>query len=247
MELRDLRVIVTGGGGGMGAYFAERLHEAGAKVAVGDVDEAGLAALPDGIFTRRLDVSDEHDCEAFVAAASDALGGINALINNAGITRDGLLVRKSRRTGEVSKLPTAMWDAVIAVNLSGATFMVREVVADMLNRGTRPGVVVNISSLSRRGNRGQSNYSAAKAALSANTVTWAREFAPHGIRVTCVAPGFTRTPMVAAMKQEILDKAARAILVGRIGEPEDIYKAVRFALECDYFNGETLDVHGGRF
>ena len=246
MELNTLRCIVTGGGRGMGAHFAQMLHEAGAQVAVGDVDEQGLTALPEGVHTRRLDVSDPADCEAFVRWASDAMGGINALVNNAGITRDGLLVRKSRTTGEVSKLSNAHWDAVLAVNLTGATMMVREVVADMLQRETGAGVIVNISSVSRHGNRGQSNYTAAKAALAANTVTWAREFAPHAIRVTCVAPGFVRTPMVAGMKQAALEQAAKGILVGRLGEPEDLWRAVRFALECDYFNGATVDVHGGR-
>ncbi len=245
MELNDLKCIVTGGGGGMGAYFATQLAEAGASVAVGDINEAGLADLPASVHTRRLDVSDEADCEAFVAWASEQMGGVNALINNAGIIRDGLLVRKSRRTGEVSKLPTAMWDSVIAVNLTGATLMVRETVAAMLEQQQRPGVIVNISSISRFGNRGQSNYTAAKAALAANTVTWAREFAPHGIRVAAVAPGFISTPMTAGMNQKALDAASASILVGRIGEPRDIWKAVKFAFECDYLNGTTVDVHGG--
>jgi 3-oxoacyl-[acyl-carrier protein] reductase len=245
MELRDLRVIVTGGAQGMGAHFATRLAEAGARVAAGDVNEAGLAALPAGIERRRLDVTDEADVAAFVAWAAERLGGVNALVNNAGIIRDGLLVKKDRATGAITTLAKADWDAVIGVNLTGATLMAREVVAWMARAGVRPGVVVNISSVARHGNRGQSNYVAAKAALAANTVTWAREFAPFGVRVGAVAPGMIETPMTRGMNQKARDALVAAVPVGRVGQPEDIWKAVRFVLECDYFDGRCVDVDGG--
>jgi 3-oxoacyl-[acyl-carrier protein] reductase len=245
MELKDLKVIVTGGARGMGAYFAQRLAEAGAKVATGDVDEAGLAALPQGIHRRRLDVSDEADVAAFVAWAAGAMGGLNGLVNNAGIIRDGLLVKKDKATGEVTTLSRKDWDAVIGVNLTGATLMAREVVATMARAGTRPGVVVNMSSVARHGNRGQSNYVAAKASLAANTVTWAREFAPFGVRVGAIAPGMIETPMTQGMNQKARDLLVGMIPVGRIGVPEDIWRAVRFVVECDYFNGRCLDVDGG--
>jgi 3-oxoacyl-[acyl-carrier protein] reductase len=173
------------------------------------------------------------------------MGGLNALVNNAGILRDGLLVRRDRRTGEVTALPRADWDAVIAVNLTGATLMAREVVAWMARSGTRPGVLVNISSAARHGNRGQSSYVAAKAALAANTVTWAREFAPLGVRVGAVAPGMIETPMTRGMNQQARDALVAAVPVGRIGAPEDVWRAVRFVLECDYFDGRCVDVDGG--
>ena len=245
MELGDLKVIVTGGAQGMGAHFARRLLEAGARVAVGDVNEAGLAALPAGIERRRLDVTDEAGVAAFVAWAARALGGLNALVNNAGIIRDGLLVKRDRQSGAITTLPRRDWDAVIGVNLTGATLMAREVVATMARAGTRPGVLVNISSVSRHGNRGQSNYVAAKAALAANTVTWAREFAAFGVRVGAVAPGMVETPMTQGMNQKARDALVAAIPVGRIGLPEDIWRAVRFVLECDYFDGRCVDVDGG--
>jgi len=245
MELRDLRIIVTGGAQGMGAHFARRLAEAGAKVAAGDVNEQRLSELPAGIARRRLDVASEEDVKAFVAWAAAELGGLNAVVNNAGILRDGLLVRKDRSTGEVTTLPKADWDAVIGVNLTGATLVVREVVAAMARAGTRPGVVVNISSIARHGNRGQSNYVAAKASLAANTVTWAREFGPLGIRVGAVAPGMIETPMTQGMNQKARDALVAAVPVGRIGTPDDIWKAVRFVLECDYFDGRCVDVDGG--
>jgi 3-oxoacyl-[acyl-carrier protein] reductase len=245
MELKDLKVVVTGGAQGMGAHFAKALHEAGAQVAVGDVNAERLAALPAGIHRRTLDVSQEQQCVDFVAWAHEAMGGLNGLINNAGILRDGLLVKKDRSTGEVKKLSRADWDAVIGVNLTGATLMVREVVAKMVETGATPGVVVNLSSIARHGNRGQSNYVSAKAALAANTFTWAREFAPFGIRVGAVAPGMIETPMTQGMNQKARDALVANIPVGRIGLPEDIWRAVKFVLECDYFNGRTIDVDGG--
>ncbi|SEK94614.1 3-oxoacyl-[acyl-carrier protein] reductase [Stigmatella aurantiaca] len=245
MQLKDLKIVVTGGAQGMGAHFAQRLLEAGAQVAAGDISEDKLAALPAGIHRRRLDVSNEEDCTAFVNWAHGAMGGLNGLINNAGILRDSLLVKKDKTTGEVKKLSTADWNAVIGVNLTGATLMVREVVTKMVQTDQKPGVIVNMSSIARHGNRGQSNYVAAKASLAANTVTWSREFAPFGVRVGAVAPGMIETPMTQGMNQKARDALVAAIPVGRVGLPEDIWLAVKFILECDYFNGRTIDVDGG--
>jgi 3-oxoacyl-[acyl-carrier protein] reductase len=245
MKLSELKIIVTGAAQGMGAHFATRLHEGGAEVAAGDVNEAGLAQLPAGVHKRKLNVADEHDCGAFVAWAHGAMGGLNGLVNNAGILRDGLLVKKDKTTGQVQKLSLEQWNAVIAVNLTGATLMVREVVARMAETGARPGVIVNLSSLARYGNRGQSNYAAAKAALATNTVTWAREFAPLGVRVGAIAPGMIETPMTQGMNQKARDALVANVPVGRVGVPEDIWLAVKFVIECDYFNGRTIDVDGG--
>lgn len=249
MKLQDLKIIVSGGAQGMGRYFAEQLAEAGAQVAVGDVNEAGLAEVSESskgrIHARRVDVSDEADVAAFVAWAKESMGGVNGLINNAGILRDGLLVKKDRETGAVKTLTKAQWDAVIGVNLTGATLLTRDTVAAMVEAGITPGVIVNIASIARHGNRGQSNYTAAKAALAANTVTWAREFSPFGIRVGAVAPGMIETPMTQGMNQKARDALVAAIPVKRIGVPEDIWLAVKFVLECDYFNGRCVDVDGG--
>jgi 3-oxoacyl-[acyl-carrier protein] reductase len=251
MQLSSLKIIVTGGAQGMGAHFARRLVEAGAQVAVGDVKEDGLAALaqsvagPGKLHTRKLDVSNEPDIGAFVDWAAEEMGGLNSLINNAGILRDGLLVKKDRTTGQVTKLTREQWDAVIGVNLTGATLMVRDAVAKMVATDQRPGVIVNMSSIARHGNRGQSNYVSAKAALAANTVTWAREFAPFGIRVGTIAPGMVETPMTQGMNQKARDALVAAIPVGRIGLPEDLWVAVKFVIECDYFTGKTIDVDGG--
>lgn len=245
MQLKDLKIIVTGAAQGMGAHFAKQLVEAGAQVAAGDVNEALLETLPAGIHRRKLDVSNEKDVVDFVGWAHQAMGGLNGLVNNAGIIRDGLLVKRDKTTGAVVRFSTESWNAVLGVNLTGATWMVREVVAKMVETESRPGVVVNLSSISRFGNRGQSNYVAAKAALAANTVTWAREFAGYGIRVASVAPGMIETPMTQGMHQKARDALVAAVPCGRIGLPEDIWLAVKFALECDYFNGSTIDVNGG--
>jgi 3-oxoacyl-[acyl-carrier protein] reductase len=253
MKLEDLKIIVTGGAQGMGRHFALRLAEAGAQVAVGDVNEVGLAetleagkAITKGkVHARRLNVADEADIASFVAWAHGAMGGLNGLINNAGILRDGLLVKKDRETGAIKTLTKEQWDAVIGVNLTGATLITRDVVAKMLETNQRPGVIVNISSIARHGNRGQSNYTATKAALAANTVTWSREFASFGVRVGAVAPGMIETPMTQGMNQKARDGLVAQIPVGRIGLPEDIWVAVKFVLECDYFNGRTIDVDGG--
>jgi 3-oxoacyl-[acyl-carrier protein] reductase len=154
-------------------------------------------------------------------------------------------VKKDKETGAIKTLTKEQWDAVIGVNLTGATLLARDVVAKMAETGARPGVIVNMSSIARHGNRGQSNYSAAKAALAANTKTWALEFAPFGIRVGCVAPGMVETPMTQGMNPKAREALVAAIPVGRIGLPEDLWLAVKFVLECDYFNGRCIDVDGG--
>jgi 3-oxoacyl-[acyl-carrier protein] reductase len=245
MNLSQVKAIVTGAAQGMGAHFARRLAEAGAQVAAGDVAEERLAELPASIHRRRLDVSKERECAEFTAWAAGQMGGVNVLINNAGILRDGLLVKKDKTTGEVKKLTAEQWQAVIDVNLTGATFMARELAAYVAEKDIRPAVIVNLSSIARHGNRGQSNYVAAKAALAANTVTWSRDLAPLGVRVAAIAPGMIETPMTQGMNQKARDALVAAIPVGRIGAPEDIWLAVRFAIECDYFNGRTIDVDGG--
>ena len=251
MKLDQMKMIVTGGAQGMGRHFALRLAEAGASVAAGDVNVEGLASLeaeakslPGKVFTRKLDVANEADAGAFVDWAHEAMGGLNGLINNAGILRDGLLVKKDRNTGEIVKLSKEQWQAVIDVNLTGASMMVRDVAAKMATTAT-PGVIVNMSSVARHGNRGQSNYSAAKSALATNTKTWALEFAPFKIRVGAIAPGMIETPMTQGMNQKARDALVANIPVGRIGTPEDLWLAVKFCLECDYFNGRTIDVDGG--
>jgi len=252
MNISEMNIIVTGAGGGMGAYFAEQIAKAGGNVSACDLHEEGLQALalrcanyPGSLFTHRCDVSNEEAIATFIDASFTQMGGLNGLINNAGLLRDGLLVKKDRKTGEIITMSSAQWHQVLAVNLTGATFMVRDVVAKMLREEQGPGVIVNMSSIARHGNRGQSNYVAAKAALAANTVTWAQEFGKFGIRVGAIAPGMIETPMTQGMNPKAREALVAAVPVGRVGVPEAIWQAVEFIFACDYFTARTIDVDGG--
>ncbi|HEX2644743.1 MAG TPA: SDR family oxidoreductase [Thermoanaerobaculia bacterium] len=250
MRLEDLRIIVTGAAGGLGRHFILELLRAGAAVAAGDTNAAGLRSLkteaeelPGRLMVGKLDVTDEVSAAEFVAAAAEQLGGLNSLVNSAGILRDGRLVYREGET--IHKLTLAQWRKVLDVNLAGPFLMTREVAARMLADGTPGGVVVNLSSLSRAGNPGQSNYAASKSGLDAATRTWALELAPYGIRVGAVAPGVTETGFLQGISEEALAALIDAIPVGRAGRPQEIWMAVRFILENDFFNGRVLEVDGG--
>lgn len=148
------------------------------------------------------------------------------------------------KDGVVQKLSLAQWQSVIDVNLTGVFLCTREVAAKMLELKCE-GAIVNISSVSRAGNMGQSNYSAAKAGIASLTVVWAKELARYGIRVGAVAPGFIGTEMVASMKPEALERMTSAIPLRRLGTPEEIAQAVTFIFESDYFTGRVLEMDGG--
>lgn len=248
MKLEDLKIVVTGAASGIGRAIALNLAQGGARVMAFDMDAEGLAALAaehPSIATHRGSVASEADVKACVAATVAAFGAVNGLVNNAGIFRDSLLVKKDRATGEVSTMTLADWQAVIDVDLTGPFLCAREVAAWMVANEAGPGVIVNISSCSRHGNRGQSNYSAAKAGLVADTKLWAEELARYDIRVGAVAPGFIQTPILDAMRPEMLEKLLAGVPLRRAGKPEEIYRAVQFIVECDYFTGRCLDVDGG--
>jgi 3-oxoacyl-[acyl-carrier protein] reductase len=247
MKLNELKIIVTGAASGLGAHFARRLSEAGAQVLAVDLSEDGLSKLAaeTKVETFRADVSCEAEVEAMTDACVDRFGGINALVNNAGLVRDGLLVKRDKETGALLTLSLADWRKVIDVDLTGPFLCTRAVVARMLTAGTRPGVIVNISSVSRHGNIGQSSYSAAKAGLAADTRVWGKELARHGIRVGAVAPGFVDTPLTAGMRPEMLAKMLDTVPLRRAASTEEIYLGVRFILECDYFTGRCIDLDGG--
>jgi len=149
------------------------------------------------------------------------------------------------RDGKVQKkLSLGDWQAVINVNLTGVFLCAREAAAHMIELGNE-GVIVNISSISRHGNVGQSNYTAAKAGVAGMTVTWARELARYGVRDAAIAPGFINTPMVQSMKPEVLEKLVGSIPLRRLGNAEDIAGGVLFILENDYVNGRIVEIDGG--
>ncbi|TNE91003.1 MAG: SDR family oxidoreductase [Deltaproteobacteria bacterium] len=247
MELKDVRALVTGGARGMGYAFTKELAESGAKVAFCDLDPAAVKEASEalGVPGFVCNVAEEDEVEKLMADAAEAIGGLNVLINNAGITRDGLLLKQDRETGEVKTMSKAKWDAVIAVNLTGPFLCARAFAKRCVEREVDDAVIVNMSSISRHGNYGQTNYVAAKAGLAADTVTWAKELSRYGIRVGAIAPGFILTPMVEAMPPAALDKIASGIPLKKLGKPVDIWRAVRFIIECDYFTGRVVDVDGG--
>ncbi len=250
MDICKARAIVTGAASGLGQHFAVQLARAGACVAAGDIEVKGLERLPalaEGssgrIWTSRLDVSQEASVSAFVKDAAQQFDGINVVINNAGILRDGVLANKE---GDwIKKLPLAQWKQVLDVNLTGPYLVTREVIADALTKGRKDVVVVNISSISHDGNPGQSNYSASKAGLDACTRTWALEFAQHGVRVGGVAPGVVNTPMLKHISEAAMKSLVADIPLGRIGKPEEIWLAVKFIIECEFFTGRVIEVDGG--
>lgn len=250
MQLETVKAIVTGGASGLGRHIALQLVSAGALVAAGDIDIAGLnllktesTNLSGRLFTMKLDVSQEPSIVDFVKETSRQFDGVNTLVNSAGVLRDGLLAKQE--TGWIKKLPTSQWKRVIDVNLTGPYLMAREVVADMLTRGIKGGVIVNISSVARSGNPGQSNYSASKAGIDAATRTWALELAAENIRVGSIAPGLIDTPMLNEIPEKAREALIARIPLMRIGTPHEIWLAVKFIIECDYFTGRVVEVDGG--
>lgn len=250
MEIRDKVIVITGAGRGIGRALAQHFARGGARLALLDVNALDLketeAILNRERVTARSYLANTAD-EAAVVAAMDQIvadcGRLDGLVNNAGITRDALLVKV--KDGEViGKMSLAQWQAVIDVNLTGVFLCAREAAERMIRLGNG-GVIVNISSISRAGNLGQTNYSAAKAGVVAMTVAWAKELARYHIRVGAVAPGFIRTPMVAAMKPEALAKVTAPVPLGRLGEPEEIAAAVDFIFRTEFFTGRCLELDGG--
>lgn len=251
MKINEMKMIVTGGASGMGRHFVEQLLEAGAQVVAWDMNEAGLDELkahyhPEKLLTQKVDVSKEAEVQEAMSIAWKHFGSINGLINNAGIFRDALLVKKDKRSGELRTMSLEQWQTVIDVDLTGPFLCTRELSARHLEADhEQAAVIINISSVSRAGNMGQSNYSAAKAGLVADTVTWARELARHQIRVAAIAPGFIETPILDGMRPEMVDLMVKQVPVRRLGKPDEIFAGVRFIIECDYFTGRCLDIDGG--
>jgi 3-oxoacyl-[acyl-carrier protein] reductase len=164
-------------------------------------------------------------------------------VNNAAVLLDGLLV--ADEDGWIRRLPTAQWRKVLDVNLTGQFLVAREVAAGMLERREPEGVIVNLSSLARTGNVGQSVYGASKAALDSATRTWALELAPHGIRVASIAPGVIQTPILENISDEAREGLLSAIPLRRFGDPQEVWLALRFILECGFFTGRVIEIDGG--
>jgi len=250
MDTRHKTIVITGAGRGIGRALADRFAADGANLALIDTDGPGLEAVRTGCEARGAeaaafvaDVSREEEVTGAFSGIARRFGGIDGLVNNAGIIRDALLIKA--KDGEVvGKMSLAQWQAVIDVNLTG-TFLCGREAAEHMVKQRRGGVIVNISSVSRAGNPGQSNYSAAKAGVASLTVVWAKELARYGVRVGAIAPGFTRTPLLDHMRPDALEKMLAPVPLKRLGAVEEIADAAAFIFENDFFTGRCIDLDGG--
>jgi len=234
--------LVTGGSQGIGRAIAEFLAEKGSDVVILDVmdgSDARDAILARGVKALYLnaDVTDYRQVEKAVQTVMGEMGGIDNLVNNAGITRDKLLLRMTEEE----------WDRVVQVNLKGVFNCTKAVVRHLLKKG---GSIVNIASVAGlAGNAGQSNYAASKAGIIGFTKSVAKEYGERGIRVNVVAPGFIRTDMTASLDEKYRETMRQAVPLKRAGEPRDVAHVVYFLLSdySAYITGEVINVSGGLY
>ena len=259
MNLEGKVVVITGGGRGLGRAFASELADKGANLALVDLNQDDLnatkeMALAKGVKVQTYvtNVAKEDEVVSLFDQIVKDFGQVDGLINNAGITRDGLIVRKKKIkdeagnvTGEeIQKMSLQNWQLVIDVNLTGVFLCAREFFEKQLQLGGK-GVCINISSISRNGNMGQTNYTATKAGVAEMTVTWAKEMAQHGVRCAAIAPGYINTEMVAAIREDVKQKIIDQVPIRRLGEPSEIARTAIFILENDYITGRVIEVDGG--
>lgn len=251
--LKNKVVIVTGGANGIGRATALRFAQEGARVAAWDVNDAAAAALladleaagASAALFRKVDVTDTESVQAGVDEIMSRWNRLDVLVNNAGILRDGLLV-KMKDGALVSTMSDEQFDAVINVNLKGVFVCTRGVVPHMITGGG--GVILNTSSVvGLYGNFGQTNYVAAKSAVIGMTKTWARELGRHKIRVNAIAPGFIATEMVRQMPAKVLDVMVSHTPLGRLGKPEELAEAYCWLASdtASFITGTVLSVDGG--
>jgi 3-oxoacyl-[acyl-carrier protein] reductase len=243
MDFKDRVALVTGGARGIGKEICLRLHALGAQVAVCDVNLEGAQALAVELSRAgprarayACNVADAQSADACVEEVLKDFGRLDVLVNNAGITRDGLLMR----------MTDDQWRKVLEVNLTGTFHMTRAVARPMLK--ARSGAIVNVASVvGVIGNAGQANYSASKAGVIGLTMTSAREFASRGVRANAVAPGFIDTDMTAGLSAEQKAKLTETLPLSRLGTPADVARAVCFLAsdEASYITGQVLNVCGG--
>jgi len=245
MDLKDKVAIVTGAAQGIGKVIALSLAKCGADIAVSDINEDSLnsavkeiEALGRKSIAIKMDVSSLKDCEDMVKKTVDVFGKVDILINNAGITRDTVLLRMKEE----------QWDQVIQVNLKGTFNCTKAVIRGMFKQ--KSGKIINISSVTgAMGNAGQANYSASKAAVMGFTKSIAREYAHCGITVNAVAPGFIKTAMTDAIPEKDRDAMISIIPAKRLGLPEDVADTVCFLASdmSNYITGQVIHINGGMY
>ncbi|MDP2829645.1 MAG: SDR family oxidoreductase [Sulfuricellaceae bacterium] len=247
MKIAGSRVLVTGGGSGIGRFLAERLEAESAEVWVLEADAARCTELREAsggrINAYTCDVTDPATVDATLQAIFDTGFEPDVLINNAGIIHSEPLVNMLSRGERVHSRES--WRRVMSADLDSVFFVTSRVV-DRLLAKRRKGVVISISSISANGNPGQSAYSAAKAGVNALTRTWAKELGGLGLRFAAIAPGFIDTPSTrAALSEAAVTRLQQQIPLRRLGDLESIYLAARHVIENDYLTGTVLEVDGG--
>ncbi|MCX6901174.1 MAG: SDR family oxidoreductase [Verrucomicrobia bacterium] len=246
MELRNKKVIVTGGVSGLGRSMVELFLSKGAAVTVFDLNAQGLDQLAQThptVVGFQCDLSDYDQVAATTARFHERFGAADVLVNNAGIIYSAPLVCLS--PAGIVRHDVAMWRKVLDADLSSVFYTTLCVIEKMIATRTR-GVVVNISSVSAAGNVGQSAYSAAKAGVNALTATWAKELGMMGIRVAAVAPGYSETGSTkSALSEPVLKEIVKRVPLRRLGKPEEIAQAVVAVVENDFFTGKVFEVDGG--
>lgn len=250
MNVTNKVVVITGGAQGLGLSMALGMAKQQAKLALVDLhparlNDAAAQCHMAGAEAKSYiaDISNESQVEALFKHIMSDFGRIDVLINNAGITRDALLI-KAKDNHISQRMSLEEWNQVINVNLTGVFLCGREAASKMIENNTQ-GLIINISSISKEGNLGQTNYSASKAGVAAMTVTWAKELSRYGIRCAGIAPGFMATDMVKHMKPEALDNMTKGIPLKRLGKPEEIAQTALYIMENDYVNGRVIEVDGG--
>ena len=251
MDIKDKTIIITGAARGLGAAMAKRLASHNCNLGLIDLDKDSIADTASAcesagakVMCISADVTKEDDVANAYAQVVDEMGPLVGSINNAGITRVGLLVKF--KDGEfVKRMSLEEWQAVIDINLTGVFLCGREAAQHMIEGG-QGGVIINISSVARHGNFGQTNYSATKAGVQSMAVVWAKELSKYGIRVNSIAPGFINTEMVAGMPDNVKEKLSKMVPVGRIGEPDEVAQAAEFIFANDYYSGRCVDLDGAQ-
>ena len=250
MELKSKVAVITGAARGIGRATALRFAQQGAHIALLDLDPKALEETRQECAAHRViaraytaSVAKEEDVTRTMESVVQDFGSLDILVNNAGIIRDALMV-KAKDGAVVGKMSLEQWQAVIDVNLTGVFLCAREA-AERMIKGGKGGVIISISSISRHGNAGQTNYSAAKAGVTAMTVVWAKELARFNIRAAAIAPGFIATDIVSTMRPEILEKALSSVPLKRPGTPDEVAKAAQFVVENDFITGRCIDLDGG--
>jgi 3-oxoacyl-[acyl-carrier protein] reductase len=245
MLLENKVALITGAGNGIGRATAVRFAQEGAKLVIADLDEAGLAdtqqqvaAAGGEVAVANGSVTSRSDVQSMVDSALSTVGGLHILINNAGITRDGLTTRI--KDGEVRLMSDEKWDAVLDVNLKGTWLCSQLAAVPMITAGS--GRIVNTASISALGNVGQANYSASKAGVIGLTKTLALEWARYGIAVNCVAPGGVKTRMIESIPEAVLENLKKGVPFGRFAEPEEIASVHAFlaSTEASFVTGQVI-------